>query len=261
MLFFFATISLFVTCAPEQTADTSQKRLINDVLVPIYISHHHYQCNVQLLNQDKVSEIVEYYKYSSGEVSDKYLYTFSNGKLSTVYRIDNKVKSKVSEFDYDNKGRLKTILKFADNSKTYHFEYNDYGLINTLTDENGDSLFSSKYHFDSSGNVNKMVQYYPKQGKTNTHNFIKIDLNSNSYLLNFYMDTELTYDSMPFAFNSNGTMKEVFGEEYDSNGIPIRIISKRGIREIKTELDDKGNWILQKIGDSYSDKIREIKYK
>jgi hypothetical protein len=261
ILYLFATFFLFISCSSEQTVDTYQKRLINDVLIPINISHHHYQCNVQLLNQDKVSEMVEYNKNSSGEVSNKYLYTFRNGKLSTVYQIYNKVKIKESEFDYDNKGRLKKIQNFRDENKIYHFDYNKYGLIDKVTDESGASLFSSTYQFDKDGNVVKIVQYYPKQGKANTHNFIKNDFKNKSYLLNFYVDTVLTYDSMPFAFNSNGTMKEVLGEEYDSTGIPIRIILKRGVREIETEVDYNGNWILQKIGDSYSEEIREIKYK
>lgn len=261
ILLFCVTIYLIVSCTSEHKVDTYQKRLINDVLIPIYISHHYYQCNVQLVNKDKISEIVEFYKDSAGEVSNKHLYSFSNGRLSEVYQIDDTVKNKLNAFDYDNIGRLKTIQKFEAINKIYHFTYNNNGLIDNVTDENGDYLFSTSYHFDGHGNVDKIVQYYNKQDLTNTHNFIKTDIKSKSYILNFYMDTELMYDSMPFSFNSNGTMKEVLGEEYNSNGIPIRFKSKKGVREINTKVDSLENWVVQKIEDSYSDKIREIKYK
>ncbi len=252
---------MIISCSTRQKMDDSQLRLINEVLLPIYISHLNFQYNVQLLHQDKIDTVIEYNVGSQGQITNKHLFTFKNGKLYEDFSIQNGQKTKKAEFSYDKKFRLYKVHLLGDRNEIYIFKYNSVGLIGLIEDQDGNVLIENDYKFDSLNLVRKIIQFHPKQGETSEYNFIKIDTSNNSYLLDYYIYSVMTYDSMPFSFNKNMTMREVFGEQFDTNGIPKRIIKPDEIRDIKTELDTIGNWTQQTIGDSYSKIYREIKYK
>ncbi len=258
-LFFLFTTS----CKHEPKIDDTQRRLINDVILPIFITDIHYKFNIQMVNQDKIIRITEYKVDHNDKKNCNSMYTFNKkGKVSEEYTINEKGDTtKITELTYDDNGRLLKVITEKQEEKIFNFTYDVNGLLESITDSLNNIIIKNFYTINKNGDVESITQQYPSYGKTSEYIFLFIDNIEKRYITNYYNDNELRYDSMPFSFNDNGTLYEVLGEKFDSTGIPNLSISADGINEIETKVDEYGNWTEQRIGNHHIVNDREVIYK
>lgn len=251
------------SCNNEPKIDDAQLTLINEVLLPIYITDLHYKFNIQMQNQDKIESILEYDVDKNGKRTDRMYYTYNEeGKLFEEYKfLKNGEKSKTTRLTYDDEGRLSKVITSKIKEHTLIFVYGPDGLLEKVTDSLNNILTAITFESNETGDITKINQDHRSYKKTSAYNFLKIDNEAKSYLTNYVIDTIVAYDSMPYAFNKNGTLQEVLGLQFDDNGIPDFLVRDDVITSIEAEVDENGNWTKQSLVGGSLEIYREITYK
>ncbi len=256
------------SCSVNNQKVENQRKLINEILIPISHTRLYFQYNVQFQESQRVVSVVKYHKSDEeNNLKEKRLYTFNNeGKIYKEFEIssDNNKESVnlLTEFGYDKFGRLSKIVNHIQKEKkSFIFTYTDNGLINIVRDENDSIQYKIEYQIDSDGLVDSFEFFYPEKIQTIKYEFTDHDLNGNHFTLKYIRGDKVEYEQMNFSFNINGTMKEVFGMKFTKTGVPIELYSAKGSYPIKNKIDNYGNWIEERIGEEQRITKREIKYR
>ena len=256
------------SCSGNSQKIEKQRKLINEILIPISHTNLPFQYNVQFRESPKVISVIKYFKSDrESNQNEKRLYTFNDiGKIHKEFEISSSnneiIKDLLTEFSYDKFDRLSKIIKHTYNKrKTSIFSYSVNGLINMVRDENDSIQYEIDYKIDSDGLVESLEFFYPGKIHTMKYEFVDLDLKGNNFILKYIRGDKVEYEQMKFSFNSNGTMKEVFGMKFTKTGVPVELYTEKGNYPISNKMDSYGNWIEERIGTENRVSIREIKYK
>lgn len=260
MKYIFITIIfisiLFSSCLNKNKISNQQKRLVNEVLTPIFFTHLIFQYNVQFHGKRKAKKVTSYTKIEpSKRYYDSTEFAFnSEGKIDSEYSfyfLDDYKKKLKTKFEYDSKSRISKIKKIETN-EVFIFTYNNHGLVSEIHNKNKQLLYKFRYLISSDiSEINITNNKY-----THKYEFIDISSDKQTYNLKYYPSGGGSKE-MTYSFNKNGTMSEVYGRIFDKNGVPM-IKQKNKKYKIYSKIDIEGNWVEQKVESTLH--VRNITY-